>query len=69
VNHLTRIEQLRAAENLLMWHDPEIEGDIKPLVDGYKILNVHFEGEFQRPWTSSRKFKAWATAHHPELIK
>jgi len=45
------------------------EGDIKPLVDGYKILNVKFEGVFGRSWTPSQQFRDWAALNQPELLK
>jgi len=66
---MDRINELRAAESLLMWHDPSVEGDITPLIDGYKILNVRFEREFRRSWSPSHDFKRWARDHHPELIR
>lgn len=66
---MDRINELRAAENCLMWHDPEVEGDIKPLVDGYKVLNVRFEMEFRRSWSPSHDFKRWAKANNPGLLK
>lgn len=78
--HTALIEQLRAAEELLMAHSnttvpvegkPELldEGDIKPLVDGYKILNVKFEDAFGRSWTPSSYFKRWAEVNQPGLVR
>lgn len=64
-----RIDQLRAIENLLMYHDPDVEGDITPLITGYKIINVKFEEEFGRSWTPSREFKSWAKVYNPGLLK
>lgn len=80
--HVVLIDQLRAAEELLMAHGnttvpvegkPETqlldEGDIKPLVDGYKILNVKFEDAFGRSWTPSSYFKRWAEVNQPGLVR
>jgi hypothetical protein len=66
---MDRIYELRAAENLLMFHNPSVEGDITPLITGYKILTVRFEAEFRRPWTPSSDFKRWAKVNNPGLIK
>lgn len=80
--HTALIEQLRAAENLIMSHGNTVvsvdgksesqlldEGDIRPLINGYKILNVKFEEAFGRSWTPSQQFRDWAALNQPKLLK
>jgi len=63
------INYLKAAERTIMYFDPEVEGNIRPVVDGYKVLSVKFYDTFGREWEPTPEFVEWAEEHRPDLLK